>query len=64
MASKTGAYYINGRVRKLNPREVARLQGFLEEFKIIDNDNQALKQFGNSVPISLLKEVFEGLLEV
>ena len=60
MASKTGAYYINGRVRKLNPREVARLQGFLEEF----NDNQALKQFGNSVPISLLKEVFEGLLEV
>lgn len=63
-ASKTGAYYINGRIRKLSPREAARLQGFPEKFKIIDNDNQALKQFGNSVPIPLLKAVFEGLLEV
>ena len=60
-ASKTGAYYIKGRVRKLSPREAARLQGFPEEFKIISNENQALKQFGNSVPINLLKEVVRGL---
>lgn len=60
-ASKTGAYYINGRVRKLSPREAARLQGFPEEFKIISNENQALKQFGNSVPINLLKEVVRRL---
>ncbi len=60
-ASKTGAYYINGKVRKLSPREAARLQGFPEEFKIIENDSQSLKQFGNSVPINLLKEVFKGL---
>lgn len=63
-ASKTGAYYINGKVRKLSPREAARLQGFPEDFKIIDNDNQALKQFGNSVPINLLKEVFNGLKDI
>lgn len=63
-ASKTGAYYINGKVRKLSPREAARLQGFPEKFKIIDNDNQALKQFGNSVPINLLKEVFKGLEDI
>lgn len=63
-ASKTGAYYINGKVRKLSPREAARLQGFPENFKIINNDNQALKQFGNSVPINLLREVFEGLKEI
>ena len=63
-APKTGAYYINGKVRKLTPREAARLQGFPEEFKIIENDNQSLKQFGNSVPINLLKEVFKGLEEV
>lgn len=63
-ASKTGAYYINGVVRKLSPREAARLQGFPEEFKIIDNDNQALKQFGNSVPINLLKAVFSGLEKI
>lgn len=60
-ASKTGAYYINGKVRKLSPREAARLQGFPEDFIIINNENQALKQFGNSVPINLLKAVFSGL---
>lgn len=63
-APKTGAYYINGKVRRLSPREAARLQGFPETFKIIDNDSQSLKQFGNSVPISLLKAVFEGLREI
>lgn len=63
-ASKTGAYYINGKVRKLSPREAARLQGFPEKFKIIENDSQSLKQFGNSVPINLLKEVFKGLKDI
>lgn len=63
-APKTGAYYINGKVRRLSPREAARLQGFPESFKIIDNDSQSLKQFGNSVPINLLKEVFKGLEEI
>lgn len=60
-ASKTGAYYINGKIRKLSPREAARLQGFPENFIIINNESQALKQFGNSVPINLLKAVFSGL---
>ncbi len=60
-APKTGAYYINGVVRKLSPREAARLQGFPEEFIIIDNDSQALKQFGNSVPINLLQAIMEEL---
>lgn len=63
-ASKTGAYYINGKVRKLSPREAARLQGFPEGFIIIENENQALKQFGNSVPIALLKAVFAGLIDM
>lgn len=63
-ASKTGAYYINGKVRKLSPREAARLQGFPENFKIIENENQALKQFGNSVPINLIIEVLKGLKDV
>lgn len=63
-APKTGAYYINGKVRRLSPREAARLQGFPETFKIIENDSQSLKQFGNSVPINLLKAVFSGLKEI
>ena len=35
-----------------------------EKFKIIENDSQSLKQFGNSVPINLLKEVFKGLKDI
>jgi DNA (cytosine-5)-methyltransferase 1 len=63
-ASKTAAYLINGKVRKLSPRECARLQGFPEEFKIPVSDAQAHKQFGNSVPIPVLKKIFEKIIEV
>ena len=47
--AKTGLYRINGRIRKLAPRECARLDGFPENFKIAEKDNIAYKQFGNSV---------------
>lgn len=58
VASKTGAYLINGKVRKLAPRECARVMGFPEDFKIPANDSQAYKQFGNSVVVPVLKKVF------
>src|SRR5690606_37333272 len=38
-------------IRKLTPREFARLQGFSDSFEIIVSDVQAYKQFGNSVAI-------------
>ena len=40
--------------RKLTPREAARLQGFPDDFKIIVSDNQAYKQFGNSVCVPVI----------
>ncbi len=43
--------------RKLTPREAARLQGFPDEFIIPVSDNQAYKQFGNSVAVPVLKEL-------
>lgn len=55
--SKTGAYLINGYVRKLSPRECARVQGFPEEFIISEKTNQAYKQFGNSVALPVLKYI-------
>ncbi|KGA99019.1 modification methylase [Alkalihalobacillus alcalophilus ATCC 27647 = CGMCC 1.3604] len=61
--SKTGCYLINGRVRKLAPRECARIQGFPEDFKIPVSDGQAWKQFGNSVPINVLQYIILALLE-
>lgn len=61
--SKTGAYLINGHLRKLSPRECARVQGFPETFKIVVSDNQAYKQFGNSVAIPVLKAIVNKIDE-
>lgn len=52
--------------RRLTPRECARLQGFPDNYKIPVSDNQAYKQFGNSVTVPLMqavgKQVVKSLL--
>lgn len=53
--AKTGGYLINGKTRKLHPRECARLMGFPDSYKICESSNQAYKQFGNSVVIDVLQ---------
>ena len=55
--SKTGGYLINGKTRKLHPRECARIMGYPDSFKIIENNSQAYKQFGNSVVIDVLQYI-------
>ena len=47
----------NGRIRRLTPRECARLQGFSDEFIIPVSDSQAYKQFGNAVTVNVAKAV-------
>jgi len=42
-------------VRRMTPREWARLQGFPDEFIIPVSDAQAYKQFGNSVAVPAIK---------
>lgn len=61
VGAKTGLYYIDGKIRRLTPRECARVQGFDEDFKINKNSSQAYKQFGNSVSINVLQRI---LIEV
>lgn len=61
--SKTGAYLIDGVVRKLAPRECARVQGFPDDFIIPVTDGQAWKQFGNSIPINVLRHILKGINE-
>ncbi len=52
--------------RRLTPRECARLQGFPDNYIIPVSDNQAYKQFGNSVTVPLIqavgKQVVKSLL--
>ena len=61
--AKTGLYYINNEVRKLHPRECARLMGFPEEYKIDDSVNQAQKQFGNSVVVNVLQYIVKSIID-
>ena len=62
--SKTGAYLVNGKVRKLSPEECKLVQGFPKEYKIVVSDNQAWKQFGNSVAVPVLKEIISTILNL
>lgn len=57
IGAKTGLYIINNKLRKLAPRECARLQGFDDSFEIDMSNTQAYKQFGNSVTINVLQYI-------
>ena len=59
--SKTGAYYVNGNVRKLSPRECARIQGFPDSFVIPVSNAQAWKQFGNSIPVNVIRTILADI---
>jgi len=50
-------------VRRMTPREWARLQGFPETFKIDVADASAYKQFGNSVAVPAIRATAEKILE-
>ncbi len=47
--------------RLLTPRECARLQGFPDSFKVHPSRSAAYKQFGNSVPVPVVREVANAL---
>lgn len=55
--AKTGGYLIDGRVRRLHPRECARLMGYPDSYKIAESPNTAYKQFGNSVVVDVLQRI-------
>jgi len=47
--------------RRLTPRECARLMGFRDSFRIPVSDNQAYKQFGNSVVVPMMAAIARAL---
>ncbi|MBK8911542.1 MAG: DNA (cytosine-5-)-methyltransferase [Chlorobi bacterium] len=49
--------------RRLTPRECARLQGYPDKFIIPVSDNQAYRQFGNSVVVPLMKSVGNKIIK-
>ena len=61
VGAKTGLYLIEGKVRRLHPRECARLMGFPETFQLHKRRNVCYKQFGNSVAIPVVKKIFHEI---
>jgi DNA (cytosine-5)-methyltransferase 1 len=51
-------------VRKMTPREWARLQGFPDDFEIPVSDGAAYKQFGNSVAVPAIQATAEQILKI
>ena len=44
-------------IRKMTPREWARLQGFPDDFKLELADTHLYKQFGNSVTVNVIEAI-------
>ena len=61
VGSKTGLYKVNEVIRKLSPRECARIQGFPENFILPKSITEAQKQFGNSVSIDVLQFILKEI---
>lgn len=51
-------------IRKMTPREWARLQGYPDNFQIVVADASAYKQFGNSVAVPAIQATAKQLLSV
>lgn len=51
-------------IRRMTPREWARLQGFPDSFKIVVADASAYKQFGNSVAVPAIQATAEKELKM
>jgi DNA (cytosine-5)-methyltransferase 1 len=64
LGGRTGIYFIDGHIRKLTPRECARLMGFPDKFKIAHLTNQAYMQFGNSAVVNVLQSIMMAIINV
>lgn len=51
-------------VRKMTPREWARLQGFPDTYKLELSDTHLYKQFGNSVTVNVIEAIATKIKEV
>ncbi len=59
---KLGVYY-NDRVRRITPRECARLQGYPNNYMLHPDDKYAYKQMGNAVSVPVIKHIFLDVMK-
>ena len=51
-------------IRKMTPREWARLQGFPDDYKLSQADTHLYKQLGNSVTVNVIESIAENIKKV
>lgn len=51
-------------IRKMTPREWARLQGFPDSYQLVLADVHLYKQFGNSVTVNVIQAIAERIKKV
>ena len=54
---------IGKKIRKLHPRETARLMGFPEDYILNPSINQTHKQFGNSVIVDMIQYITKEIID-
>ena len=56
-------YIVNGRPRRLTPKEAKKMQGFPASFRFPVNDSMAMKQLGNSVAVTAIFDYAKQILK-
>ena len=62
-ASASHNYLLVNGIRRLTPREMLRLQGFPDSFRIVCNTRQTRSQAGNAAPPPMLAAVLRAMLK-
>ena len=57
------SYLVNGKVKRLSPKEGKKMQGFPDNFIFPVSDSQAMKQLGNSVAIYAIQDYAQKIIE-
>jgi len=64
VGAKTGLYRINGKIRKLSPRECARISGFPDSFILHPKESESYKQFGNTVVVDVIQHILLEIIKI
>ena len=57
-------YLVDGKIRRIGPKEGLMMQGFPANFEFPVSDVQAMKQLGNSVAVPAVQAVAEEIIKV
>lgn len=62
-AGGSANYLLVNNVRRPSPREMLRVQGFPDTFKVVVNYTTIKKQTGNSVPVPMIRAVAKNIVD-